>query len=72
VSVEYVWIGDRPGGPFANVVRYRIAGGGERFVLVERPAVSMAGPDGKTLGLGAGSYEIHLEVLHDSVVVSVG
>jgi hypothetical protein len=32
----------------------------------------MAGPDGKTLVLGAGTYEIHLEVLDDSVVVSVG
>jgi hypothetical protein len=53
-------------------VRYRIAGEGERAVLVEKPTVSMAGPDGKTLVLGAGTYEIHLEVLDDSVVVSVG
>jgi hypothetical protein len=72
VSVEYVWIGDRPGGSFANVVRYRISGEGERVVLVERPTVSLAGPDNRTLALGAGTYEIHLEVLHDSVVVSVG
>src|SRR3989449_10815561 len=72
VSVTYVWIGDRPGGSFANVVRYRISGEGERVVLVERPAVSLAGPDNRTLALGPGTYEIHLEVLHDSVVVSVG
>ena len=71
-SVLYVWIGDRPGGAFPNVVRYRIAGEGERAVLVEKPTVSMAGPDGKTLVLGAGTYAIHLEVLDDSVVVSVG
>ena len=71
VSVLYVWIGDGAGGPFANVVRYRIAGEGERAVLVERPAVSMAGPDVKTLALAAGRYELHLEVLGDSVVVSV-
>src|SRR5438309_1199333 len=64
-SVEYVWIGDRPGGSFANVVRYRISGEGERVVLVERPAVSLAGPDNRTLALRPGAYEIHMEVLHD-------
>jgi len=70
-SLEYVWIGDTPGGPFANVVRYRISGEGERAIVVDRPTVSMSGPDGTTLVLGAGTIEIHLEVLDDSVVVSV-
>ncbi len=70
-SVLYVEIGDRPGGPLGNVVRYRIGGEGERVVLVDRPAVSMTGPQNRTLELGAGLYEIHLEVLDDRVVVSV-
>jgi len=70
-SLEYVWIGDRPGGPFTNVVRYRISGEGEQAIVVDRPTVSMSGPSGTTLVLGAGTIEIHLEVLEDSVVVSV-
>lgn len=71
VSVQYVRIGDQAGGTFANVVRYRVGGEGERIVLVERPAVSMSGPDGQTLTLGAATYAIHLEVLDDSVVLTV-
>jgi len=70
-SIEYVAIGDRPGGPLANVVRYRIGGQGERIVLVDRPAVALVGPDNRTLALGAGLYAIHLEVRDDRVVVSV-
>ena len=70
-SIEYVAIGDRPGGPLANVVRYRIGGQGERVVLVDRPAVALVGPDNRTLALGAGLYAIHLEVRDDRVVVSV-
>ncbi len=70
-TMEYAWIGDRPGGPFANVVRYRISGEGERAIVIERPTVSMSGPDGTTLVLGAGTVEIHLEVLDDSVVMRV-
>jgi len=72
VSVLYVHVGDRPGGPLANVVRYRIGGEDERVVLVERPTVFLAGPDNRTLVLGAGLYAIHLEVVDNRVVVKVG
>jgi len=71
VPLLYLRIGDHGGGPYANVVRYRIGGEDERFVLAEHPTVLMAGTDGETLALGPGTYAIHLEVVDDRVVVSV-
>ena len=70
VPLEWVVIGDRPGGPFQNIVRYRV-GGDNRAIVVERPPVSMAGPDGAALSLVAGEVSVHIEVLEDRVVLSV-
>ncbi len=69
-AMEGVEIGDRAGGPLQSTVRYSI-GGDERTIVVERPSVPMAGPDGGALALTAGRVSVRLEVHEDSVVVSV-
>lgn len=69
-AMERVAIGDRAGSPLQSTVRYRI-GGDDRTIVVERPSVPMAGPDGEALALMAGRVSIRLEVREESVVVSV-
>ncbi len=69
-AMEYAMIGDRAGSPLQSTVRYRV-GGDERTIVVERPSVPMAGPDGEALSLTAGTASIRLEVLEDTIRVSV-
>ena len=59
VSVDYVVFGG-PGGN-ASLVRYRLTGEPERFVLAEHPSVPMAARDGGPLALGSGRYRVLVE-----------
>ncbi len=69
-AMEEVAIGDRAGSPLASTVRYRV-GGDEGTIVVERPSVPMAGPDGGPLVLTAGTVALRLEVCEEGVLVSV-
>ncbi len=68
--VDGVVIGDRADGPRRSVVGYRIDGD-ERLIVVEHPAVSMAGPDGAALTLAAGPVALHVEAIGDTIAVRV-
>lgn len=55
-TIEYLLLGDAPGGTFATAARYRIAGEPE-VTLLSRPPVPISGGDGP-LRIGSGSWTI--------------
>jgi len=64
--VEYVAIGDAPGGPRAPSAAYKVSGQPEVFVLAD-PAVPMAGPGGP-LRLGPGPHTVRVSYGGDGPV----
>lgn len=56
--IEYLLIGDVPGGPMASTARYKVSGVPEVF-LISDPPVPMEGDEGP-LRLGVGRYEVRV------------
>lgn len=65
-SVEYVRVGDVPGGPRAPSAAYKVTGQGEVFVLAD-PPVPMSGDDG-ALVLGPGRHSVRVAYEGDGPV----
>ena len=61
--VETVSFGDVPGGSMSSVIRYRLQGRAESWMVLENPNVPMTGLDNVPLEVASGHYEILAECL---------
>jgi len=58
---DYLLVGDNPGGPYQCCVRYRAEGSSEQSMVVKDPNVPMRSPQGGTLKLLEGNYDLMIE-----------
>ncbi|OGR08743.1 MAG: hypothetical protein A2341_17935 [Deltaproteobacteria bacterium RIFOXYB12_FULL_58_9] len=64
-NVDYLLVGDVPGGAYESCIRYRIKGQAEKALLIEEPNTPLCGPGGEPLRLLEGTHRLMLECVSD-------
>ena len=59
-DVEYVLVGDMPGGNFTSTVRYRISGAQETILAIKNPNVRVTSSSNASLELVPGDYDLSI------------
>ncbi len=62
-NIEYLRLGDNPGGNFSSTIRYRMSSGGEVIHVIESPNVPVVSPSETFLDIMPGKYELMLKCI---------